>query len=154
LSRREADVAVRLVRPTEPTLVARKAGVMTFALLASRAYLDRHPALRSAADLAAHDFIGFEEQLDSLPQIKWLKRTTGLKDPRFAIRANTTSTQLAACEAGQGIALLPTFIATSLVRILPRLNGPVREIFTAFHGDLRKNARLTTTLRWLHEVLR
>ena len=68
LSRREADVAVRLARPKEPALVTTKLGTMRFGLFASRAYLDRRGLPRRASDLASHDLIGFDTAMDALPR--------------------------------------------------------------------------------------
>ncbi len=150
LSRREADVAVRLFRPKEPALVARRLGVMQLSLFASQDYLDRRGAPRTLAALAAHDFIGYDPSLDDLPQSKWLHRA--VPQPRYAVRANTTTGQAVACAEGQGIALLPAFIAPReprLLRLLPRLVGPSREIWGVIHLDLRGNARTDAFLAWL-----
>ncbi len=154
LSRREADVAVRLVRPTEPALVARKLGAMAFSLHASRAYLERSGTPRSTAELERHDWIGFESALDRLPQVTWLRRT--VPRLRYAIRANTTAIHVAACTAGHGIALLPSFIAAhepDLVPVLPRLAGPTRDLWAVAHSAMRRNARVALVLSWLDELL-
>jgi len=154
LSRREADVALRLARPKEPSFIARRAGHMRFALYASRPYLDQRGTPRAAKELAEHDFIGFEAELDQVPQVKWLRRL--LREPRWVFRANTTTAQAAACAAGHGIALLPTFVAAhepNLVPLLPRLDGPVRELWAVTHADLRKNARVALVVDWLTALL-
>ncbi|UQA61343.1 LysR family transcriptional regulator [Polyangium aurulentum] len=150
LSRREADVAVRLSRPREPALVARRLGVMRFGLYASRAYLDRHGSLRRESDLANHAFIGFEAALDDMVQMRWLGRT--VRDLRWALRANTTTAQVVACAEGLGIGLLPTFTAASdprLVPILPRLACPSREAWIVVHEDVRRNARVEAVVTWI-----
>ncbi|EAQ03726.1 transcriptional regulator, LysR family protein [Pseudooceanicola batsensis HTCC2597] len=59
LSRREADIAIRHVRPTEPALTARLLGEGTGHLYAAPAYLDRRGRPASRSDLATHDFVGF-----------------------------------------------------------------------------------------------
>jgi DNA-binding transcriptional LysR family regulator len=154
LSQREADVAVRLARPTQPALMARKLGVLRFALYASRAYLERG-APRGAADLERHAWVGFEAALDRLPQVAWLR---GLVPTlRYAIRANTTSTQIAACAAGHGIAMLPTFVAgrePALVPVLPRIAGPSRDVWAVAHAALRRNGRVAAVFEWLGELAR
>jgi DNA-binding transcriptional LysR family regulator len=154
LSRREADVAVRLVRPKEPALVARRLGEFSSWLFASDQYLERHGTPRSLAALAAHDFIGFDASLDRLPQNRWLRRA--LPEPRYVLRANTTLAQALACAEGNGIALLPAFVAAReprLRRILPRLVGPRREVWAVTHSDLRDNARVRALLAWLPRAL-
>lgn len=150
LTRREADVALRIARPTEPNLVARKIGAMRYALYASRAYLDRRGSPRTARDLAEHDFIGFDASLDRLPQVRWLvKAVSGL---HWAVRTTSTVAQVLACIEGQGIALLGTFIAPReprLVPVLPSLGPTPREVFVVSHRDVRKSARIDAVVEWL-----
>jgi DNA-binding transcriptional LysR family regulator len=151
LSRREADLALRLVRPSQPSLIARRLGNLGFGVYASRGYLDLHPTPRTLADTAGHDWIGFEAELDDLPQVRWLRCI--VPRPRWVIRANTTMTQVAACRAGHGLALLPTFVAEDLVQIAPRSHGPTRELWAVIHADLRRNARLAVVLDWLANLV-
>ena len=154
LSRREADVAVRLVKPKEPALIARRLGELRFSLFASPAYLDRRGAPRSLSALAAHDFVGFEAALDDLPQNKWLRRAAPA--PRYVVRASTTTAQVVACAEGHGIALLPAFIANReprLKQLLPRRVLPAREMWGVIHSDLRTNARTVACVAWLTRVL-
>jgi DNA-binding transcriptional LysR family regulator len=154
LSRREADVALRLVRPKEPALIARRLGRMQLAFYAGQGYLDRRGSPRGLAALAEHDLIGFDSSLDDLPQTKWLLRV--LPRPRYVVRATTTSAQVQACADGHGIALLPTFVASReprLVRLLPRLAGPTRDMWGVIHADMRGSARITTFLAWLARLV-
>ena len=157
LSRREADVAVRLRRPTEPSLVARRVGAMKFGLYASRSYLERRGIPRTLGDLAAHDFIGFDASLDELPQVRWLRRTVGSgKGPRWAVRATTTTAQALACVESQGIALLGTFVAAReprLVPVLPRAATPSRDMWLVVHADMRRNARVAAVIEWLAKTV-
>lgn len=150
LSRREADVALRLSRPREAGLVARKLAAVPFGLYASPEYLVRRGTPRSLADLSSHDFVAFEPELDRLPQNRWLTDTVG--DLRPVVRANTTVVQTAACVAGLGIALFPTFVArreARLVRVLAGAPTPSRDLYAVVHGDLRENARVRAVLGWL-----
>jgi DNA-binding transcriptional LysR family regulator len=154
LTRREADIALRFVRPKEPALVARRLGELPFAIFASDAYLRRRGAPRTLAAAATHDFVGYPEALDHMPQVRWLHRT--VRSPRYVLRASTLTTQLIACAAGLGLALLPVFSAgrePAIRRLFPRQAGPTRELWSAFHGDLRGNARVSTFLGWLSNVL-
>ena len=154
LSRREADVAVRLSRPTQPALVARKLGSMRFALYGSRDYLERRGTPRGLRDLGSHDWIGFDETLDLVPQNRWLRRA--VRAPRWVVRANTTTAQVLACAEGHGLALLPTFVAPReprLVPLLPRVVGPARDAWAVFHSDMRDNPRVGAVVRWLSRVV-
>jgi DNA-binding transcriptional LysR family regulator len=152
LSRREADVAVRLARPTEASLVARRLGPMGFALYAAEAYLERRGAPRALGELAEHELVGFDAAFDHLPQVKWLARHA--PGVRWTLRATTTTAQVLACAEGQGIALLPTFVEAReprLRRVLPKVAGPVRDTFLVTHADLRTNARVAAFVTWMLE---
>ena len=154
LSRREADVAVRLARPTEPALVARRMGATRFSFYASRPYLERCGQPRAVRELTGHEWVGFDATFDAFPQVKWLRRT--VPELRYAVRANTTMAQVAACVAGHGIALLPTFVAPrepDLVPVLPRIEGPSREAWAVTHMDMRRNARVALVVEWLTRLL-
>lgn len=154
LSRREADVAVRLGKPTQPSLVARKLGTVRFALYASDAYLRKRGTPRAQKDLASHAWIGFDETLDASPQQRWLRRV--VPSPRWALRANTTTAQVAACAEGHGIALLGSNIAVRdprLVPVLARTVGPTRDAWAVYHGDLRDSARVAAIVGWLTRIV-
>jgi DNA-binding transcriptional LysR family regulator len=154
LSRREADVAIRLVRPREPALVARRLGQMPYAIFAAAAYLERRGTPRSLAAAAGHSWIGFDESLDRLPQVQWLRRT--VPEVRYLLRANTTTSQVLACAEGHGLALLPIFTAAReprLRRLFPRQRGPAREMWGVTHADLRASARVAAFLGWLATLI-
>ena len=60
LLRRDADIAVRMVRPAQSSLVARKLGEIEIVAAAHRSYLVKAPPLRGLADLAEHRLIGYD----------------------------------------------------------------------------------------------
>jgi DNA-binding transcriptional LysR family regulator len=134
LARREADVAVRLSRPVEQTLVARRIGGFTFALYASPDYLAGRPA-------AAHGFIAYDESLEDVPQQQWLKAVAG-KRPIVA-RINELEGHRAAARAGAGVAALPLFMGEGDARLqrvpVAGKHKPVsRELWLVVHRDLRR----------------
>jgi DNA-binding transcriptional LysR family regulator len=154
LSRREADVALRLVRPKEPALVARRIGELPFGIFASEAYLERHGKPRTlAAAGVAHQFIGYHEALDQLPQVRWLHRE--VRPCRYALRASTLTSQVIACGEGLGLALLPIFSANGdrrLRQLFPGHSVPTRELWIVFHADLRGDSRVSKFSGWLSEA--
>lgn len=153
LPRREADVAVRLFRPKEQSLVVRRLGTLHFRLFASRAYLARHGAPASVAELAGHDLVGFDASIDGSPLQRWLQRQ--VPSPRWALRSTTVTAQVVACAHGLGIAALPTVVARreeALVPVLSSLEPFPLAVWSAVHEDLHRKARVTAVLRWLQEV--
>ncbi|MCP3467281.1 MULTISPECIES: LysR family transcriptional regulator [unclassified Bradyrhizobium] len=118
LSQREADVLVRLVRPTQGDYLVRRIGSIALGLYGSRAYVEAHGVPRTAADLEKHRLIGWDPVLAFLPLARWLSDIA--PEPNFVFRAHTMGAQLVAAEASLGLAVLPAFIANrlGLVRVL------------------------------------
>ena len=154
LSRREADLALRLFRPREPGLVARRLAAMPLGLYGSEAYFARRGRPASTRALVRHDFVGYDATLARTPAATWLREE--LPDARIVLRSNATMTLVAAAIAGLGLVLLPELLGRAdarLVPVLPRLELPGRELWLVFHGDLRAHARVQAVSRWLSDVL-
>lgn len=149
LTRREADLAVRMGRPREAGLVTRKLSEVAFRLYASPGYLRR----RRAVDLAADAFIGFDDSLAGTPQERWLARVA--PDRRIVFRCNSTAALQAAARAGVGVAVLPCFAADA-DQGLVRLEGPEptpHELWLLVHGDLRRTPRVRAVIEWLDALV-
>jgi DNA-binding transcriptional LysR family regulator len=130
LSRGEADLALRLERPREKGIVARRLVVVAYGLYGSRDYLAR-------CGENGQDFLGYDESLDHLPQQRWLKMLAG--DRVLALRANDLTTLLTAVRAGLGLAVLPCIMARGepdLVSVPTRLPPLTRELWLVFHRDI------------------
>jgi DNA-binding transcriptional LysR family regulator len=154
LIRREADVAVRLFRPRERSLVARRIGVERYGLFAAPNYLARRGTPRHARDLARHDLILYGEDLDRMRTQAWVRQTAA--GARVAARVNATTTMHAACAAGAGIALLTASAVRgdpAYTAVLPALRPPYAEIWAVTHPRLRTVARVAAVLRWLEELV-
>jgi DNA-binding transcriptional LysR family regulator len=155
LTRGEADVALRLFRPRERSLVARRLGLERYGLYAASGYLARRGAPRSAKDLANHDLVLYDRDLDRYRQQVWLRQLAA--GARIAVRASTTTSLHAACAAGAGVALLTRSVAEEdprLSPVLPRIEPPPNAIWAVTHPDLRASARVAAALRWLEELVR
>ncbi|MCB8823270.1 LysR family transcriptional regulator [Microvirga rosea] len=146
LPRREADLALRLVRPSDTTLVARKIGTIVYRLYGSAEYLAaRHPA--------EHEFIAFDDSLDDVSQQAWLKMIAA---PRpIVFRTNDLAIQCSAAEAGFGIAALPDFLAKrcGLVDADPENRSHTRDAWLTYHEDLRDNAAVAVVARFIAECV-
>lgn len=147
LSRREADVAVRLVSPDEAGSVRRKIGTMAFGLYAHRSY----------AHLAAPEewqFIAFDQSFADMPQQRWLLGIAG--DRPVACELNHISEHLIAVRAGVGVAGLPCFIGErdhDLVRIDEGVSSFVRDVWLVVHRDLRKTPAVRAVMDFVAAVV-
>jgi DNA-binding transcriptional LysR family regulator len=118
LSRREADVLVRLVRPTHGDYLVRRIGSIALGLYGSRTYVETCGAPRTVEDLEKHRLIGWDPGLGFLPLARWL--SDNAPESNFVFRSHTMGAQLVAAEANLGLAVLPAFIANrhGLLRVL------------------------------------
>ena len=141
LSRREADVALRLTRPEGNELVARRVGAVGYALYASEAYLARHGRPDVAAGCPGHRVILAEEDTMHLPMFAWGANAT--REATVALRTNSYQGQAAAAEASIGIAGLPHYLARRYnVTRLDAPPGPGRDLWLAVHEDTRHTPRI------------
>lgn len=147
LFRREADLAVRLSRPQEAGLAARRLGAMRFGLYGTAAW--------AAQPCADWEFVGYNETLADSPQQQWLTRFVG--ERRFALVTNDLMSIHQACKAGMGIASLPRFIGegdSTLTEIKTQPACDVeREIWLAVHPDVRRSPRVQTVADALAEAV-
>ena len=153
VSRREADVALRLSKPRESSLIARRIGRYEYGIYAGQPYLDRRGQPRSLRELGGHDWLGYDTSLDHIPDARWLREHVPSR--RYALRTNRTVTLVAACASGHGLAILPTAFEVAdprLVRLLPRASLPTRDTWMVLHRDLRTNARVNALGTWLAEI--
>lgn len=155
LPRGEADVGLRLFRPRERSLVARRIGQERYGLYAAPGYLEARGAPRTERDLSGHDLVLYERDFDRVPAQAWLRQIA--VGARIAVRGSTTTTLHAACAAGAGIALLTNSYVRGdprFVPILPRLAPPSSDLWAVTHQDLRGAARVAAAMRWLEELVR
>ena len=98
---READIAIRMYRPTQLDLVARHLGDIGFGAYATRSYLKAHGRPTTPKDLAAHDLIGFDQQTDLIDGL----RAAGLEATRdlFKIRTDDQVLYWELLRSGLGI---------------------------------------------------
>jgi DNA-binding transcriptional LysR family regulator len=155
LLRREADIAVRMVRPKQQSLIAWRIGQIKLGLHAHRRYLARHGTPSSVADLAAHSLIGFDATTQFLRNAS--KALTGWRREAFAMRTDSDLAQLALIRSGAGIGICQTPIARrdeSIVRVLPRQFSLPLETWITMHEDLRNSPHCRVTFEALVEGLK
>lgn len=154
LLRRDADIAIRMVRPQQLDLVARKIADIPIAMCAAHTYLDRRGTPGHLRELAGHDLIGLDRGNEIIEEMN----TAGLKLDRHAFRVRTDHgvAYWEMIRAGNGIGFAQKFLAERdpLVAILmPDLDLPHLPMWLAMHRDVRTSRRIRRVADFLHAEL-
>jgi len=143
LLRRDADIAVRMVRPQQNALVTRRIGQVKIALYAHRAYLKARGTPQTIENLAGHTVIGWDRDASPYRNVGGAMST--LQRSFFGFRCDSDLAQIAALRAGVGIGGLQKSIARRDPALVPVLPGKVfftLEMWLAMHEDLRGSRRV------------
>ena len=147
LHQREADIALRLSRPSESSIVVRKLGDIRFGLYAAPGYL-------ASTAPASRVFLGYDESMEQSPQQQWLR--DALRERDIALRSNSLEVQHAVAAGGFGIVGLPWFVGdvdSRLARVDDGEPALVRQVWLAVHEDLRHVPRVDAVAAFLGDVL-
>ena len=142
LLHREADIAVRMMRPTQSGLRARRVGSIGGGLYAHRRYLQRHGEPRTLND-PGHAAIGFDRDDASVRAIAGAP--PALTRELFAFRSDSDLGQLAAVRAGFGIGGCQHGVARrdpNLVHVLGDVFNFELECWVVMHEDLKASRRM------------
>jgi DNA-binding transcriptional LysR family regulator len=153
LTRREADVVLRLSRPREPDVIARELASVHLSLYAARTYLDRRGRPEGGA-LVGHEVLLFADTAPFQLENDWLAGR--IQGARVALRSDSVSSIYAATVAGVGIALLPRIVADGeplLERLRFEGSPEPRRIWSGVHRDLARSPRVQAVLALLGEVV-
>ncbi|HEV2538705.1 MAG TPA: LysR family transcriptional regulator [Frateuria sp.] len=135
LFRSEADLAIRLLRPTAPGLTARRLGELGYGAYAAHGYTSR-PA-------GEWEFLGYDDRLRHVPQQRWIEQVAG--DRPFVLRSNDLAALAQAARAGLGIAALPHFLAAgdATLALLSTAECPApRPLWLVMHPDVKRSPRV------------
>ena len=152
LTRREADMALRLARPADVAngkVVARRIATLDYAVYVAADQESR------AEDLP---WIVYEEAMAHLPHARWIAAQAGKSGRSSPLAVNDAEALLQAAVTGLGRALLPKILAER-VDGLRRVdsgdrNPPVREMWLLIHAEFRQLVRIRAVSYWLDQVFR
>lgn len=141
LTRRDADVAVRNVRPTQNSLVAKKVGELKLGFHATPEYLAERAVPTTFDELVDHPLIGFDRDM---PDIEGVEFDRPITRDLFALRTDNDVAQLAALKAGFGIGVCQKQIARreGLIPIMPDAFGFKLDVWICMHESLRGSPRM------------
>ncbi|MGO4711905.1 LysR family transcriptional regulator [Bradyrhizobium sp. 2TAF24] len=148
LSRREADLALRLLRPVESGLFVRRIGSFGFSLYGTPAYLKETPPHALA-------FIGYDATMADSPQEIWLRTIVGNRE--VVLRTNDLEAQIAAARSGLGLAALPHYLGDGDARLQRHAvtQKPIsRDVWLLVHRDLRQVPAVRAVMTFLTECMK
>ncbi|MBO6717482.1 MAG: LysR family transcriptional regulator [Rhizobiaceae bacterium] len=153
LSRREADIAITVERPTEGRLVAGKLVDYSLGLYASRSYVDRFGMPEKADDLAGHRLIGYVPDLIINPSLDYAAEFWRGWETGYAI--SSALGQVEAVRSGAGIGVLHTFIARSMPELVQvEAAPPIRRAYwLVYHESVRPMRRIQAVSAFIAELV-
>lgn len=150
LLRREADIAVRMLRPTQNSLVARKLGEVRIVAAAHRTYLERHGYPVTPADLLRHQLIGYDRD-DTITR-GFAKMGFALPKQAFGLRTDDQVAYGRLVASGAGIGFIAHYNIQhwpGVEEVLPTLKIPALPCWLAVHREIRSNK----VVRTVHDYL-
>ncbi len=152
LTRREADMALRLARPADAAnskVVAKRIATLDYAIYVAAG------RERQAKSLP---WIVYEEAMAHLPHARWIAAQAEISGRSSQLAVNDAEALLQAAVAGLGRVLLPKILAENAGGLCRVDSGdktpPVREIWLLIHAELRQLVRIRTVADWLDGVFR
>jgi len=154
IARSDADIAVRLARPSASDLVCRRLGDVGFSLYASRRYLAKSGTPERGRGLGGFDLIGYTGAPAATSPFFMGESLDGA---RIALRCDNALIQLKAAAEGAGIAELACFLGDAspeLVRVWPNEAPARRTAWLILHQHMRRSARIRTVAAAITEAFR
>lgn len=155
LLRREADIAVRMVRPQQATLIAKKIGDVGLGAYAHRSYLARKSPLRKPTDLLHHELIGSDADTSILAGFAAMG--FAVKRENFVLRTDDFIAQWRAVQAGLGIGFCADYMVSNEPDVVPVLPGLLKisplPMWLAVHREIRTNRRIRAVYDFLAKDL-
>ena len=134
----DADIAVRMVRPKQKRLIAKKIGDVPISLFAHESYLEGRVAPQTIGELFGHDLIGIDRDIERWTDMSLNGHSIHPDDLSF--KCDSDIGQLSALRAGLGIGVCQRAIAKSepeLVEVLPTQIQIALEMWIVMHEDLK-----------------
>jgi len=155
LLQRDADIAIRMFRPTQNDLVARKVSEIPLGLFAHRDYIAEHGTPATIADLKHHRFIGFDRETSLIEAAHALGVSFTRAD--FPFRCDNILSHVEAIRGGIGIGVTHIDLARrwpEVIQVLDQIDLPALDLWVACHSDLRFNKRIRLVTDFLADCLR
>lgn len=150
LNRRDADIALRMFRPTQPDLVAKRLPDIDLHFVASQDYLKRHGEPQNIEELQTHPIIGFDREQQMVKTVSFM----GLcyDDLTIVSKTDFLPLQIELARNGAGISITHSKIIDrfdEMKRILPKVEVPKLEFWLVCHSDVQHNRKIRVLMDFL-----
>jgi len=151
---READIAVRMFRPTQLELITRKLGDSAIVTCAHETYFNNRARPTNLTDLFDHELIGFDRSDLIIAAARYMGLEISRSD--FSIRTDSQTLLWELMKAGLGIGFAQKIIVDStpgMVTLLPDFSPPTLEVWLTTHRELFTSRRIRVIYDRLGELL-
>ena len=151
---READIALRMYRPTQLEIVTKKLGVLKLGFFAATSYLDRCGRPNTIEELMTHDLLGYDRSerfIRGAAKLGWQ-----LSRHDFNFRCDAQNIHCEMVRAGVGIGIMSCVLGSSMSgveEVLPRFPIPGLELWLSTHEALRHTPRVAAVWKVLDQGL-
>ena len=159
LSTRQADIGIFMRRPKQLNYIQKKLIDINYHIYGSSKYLEIHGLPKTVNDLNKHRFISFGKGAPSpVYNPEWALKL-GMKDNKKikpVMKVNSVMGLLLAVESGVGLAALPDYLvfqSKNLIKVLPKVEGPITEAHFVYPQSLKNVARVTSFRNFLYSKI-
>ena len=159
LSTRQADIGIFMRRPKKLNYIQRKLIDINYHIYGSSKYLEKYGMPKTLNDLSKHKFISFGKGAPSpVYNPDWALKV-GMKDNikrKPIMKVNSVMGLLLAVESGVGLAALPDYLvfqSRNLLKVLPKVEGPITEAHFVYPESLRNVARVQAFRNFLYSKI-
>ena len=159
LSTRQADIGIFMRRPKKLNYIQRKLIDINYHIYGSNKYLEKYGMPKTLNDLSKHKFISFGKGAPSpVYNPDWALKV-GMKDNnkrKPIMKVNSVMGLLLAVESGVGLAALPDYLvfqSRNLLKVLPKVEGPITEAHFVYPESLRNVARVKSFRNFLYSKI-
>ena len=159
LSTRQADIGIFMRRPKQLNYIQKKLININYHIYGSPKYLEKHGYPKTVKDLDKHKFISFGRGAPSpVYNPDWALKL-GMKDNKkrkTVMKVNSVYGLLLAVQSGVGLASLPDYLTLkqpNIVKVLPKIEGPVTEAHFVYPESLKNEARLKAFRNFLYSKI-
>ncbi len=149
---RDVDIALRLARPTQGDMLARKLCDVAYGVYATPDYAARYGEIGASGDLTGHQIISFSEEDRPLGPVWWLSRAE--KNGQVVMRSSSVAVRMSAVMGGEALAALPCFVANNQAGLVQLVGSDLvgnLELWLLTRADLAQLGHVRAVMDFLIE---